>query len=69
MVSAWPEQPETMRTKGGIRITARADDDRYVRLIIFGIEVAMTADESHELRDLLQAAELATERTEEDSDA
>jgi len=65
---SWPAQPETMRTKGGVRITARADDDRYVRLVIFGIEAALTPDESHRLRDLLQAAELAAERAQEGND-
>jgi hypothetical protein len=62
-----PEQPETMRTKRGTRITARRGRDG-VCLFIFGIEVDMTADESHQLRDLLHAAELAASR-EGDDDA
>jgi hypothetical protein len=62
-----PEQPETMRTKRGTRITARRGRDG-VCLFIFGIEVDMTGDESHQLRDLLHAAELAAKRQEGNDD-
>ena len=71
------EQREMMRTKRGMRITARPkrDDSGHiirgagVMMILFGIEIDMTADESRQLRDMLQAAELASERDEGDEDA
>ena len=51
-----------MRTRGGVRITARPRQDQNVAAVIMGIEIPLTIDESHELRDLLQAAELDAAR-------
>ena len=52
-----------MRTKRGVRIAARPASDRNgVVLVVFGVEIRMTGDESHHLRDLLQDAELRAER-------
>jgi hypothetical protein len=59
----WADQPGAMRTRGGVRITARPGNAALIGssdviLVIFGIEVKLTGDESHQLRDVLQAAEL-----------
>jgi hypothetical protein len=62
MIAKWPDQPEVMQTRKGRRIIARPSEDGGICLIIFNIEMTLTADESHQLRDLLQAAELAAER-------
>jgi hypothetical protein len=65
------EIPEMMRTKRGSRLVARAgsrDDNGDVVLVVAGIELHMTADESHQLRDLLQAAEIEHQRREETGD-
>ena len=54
-----------MRTSGGVRIAARPMDDPggyAVAAVILGIEIKLTADESHELRDLLHDAELRAAR-------
>lgn len=53
--------PEIMTTRKGRRIIARPDAEGVV-LTIFNIEVTLTPDEAHQLRDLIQAAELAHER-------
>ena len=42
----WPAQPETMQTAKGRRITARPGATGGVALVIFGIEITMTADET-----------------------
>ena len=51
-----------MRTRGGVRITARPVDDQNVAAVILGIEIQLTIDESHGVRDILQAAELRAAR-------
>jgi hypothetical protein len=51
-----------MRTRGGVRITARpgagADIPGGVVMVMFGMFLDLTSDESHQLRDLLHDAEV-----------
>lgn len=51
-----------MRTRGGVRITARpgtgADIPGGVVIVMFGMFLDLTADESHQFRDLLHDAEV-----------
>ena len=51
-----------MRTRGGVRIAARPEPGQSVTAVILGIEIPLTIDESHEIRDILQAAELRAAR-------
>ena len=51
-----------MQTRGGVRIAARPRDDKNVLAVIMGIEIPLTLDESHGVRDILQAAELRAAR-------
>ena len=61
-----------MRTRGGVRIAARPLDiadqplsDRNVAAVaavLMGIEIKLTVDESHALRDMLHDAELRAAR-------
>ena len=53
--------PEIMTTRKGRRIIARPAAEGVV-LTIFNIEVTLTPDESHQLRDILLDAELRHER-------
>jgi hypothetical protein len=60
-----PDQPEMMRTGRGVRIIARPateNDAEDVYLIVAGIAIGLELEESHRLRDLLQAAELTVKR-------
>jgi len=54
-----------MRTSGGARIAVRpptTETGPAVAAVILGLEIGLTVDESHALRDLLQAAELRAAR-------
>ena len=51
-----------MRTRGGVRIAARPTGDAAVAAVLMGIEIKLTVDESHQLRDLLHDAELRAAR-------
>jgi hypothetical protein len=51
-----------MRTSGGVRIAARPASDGNVAAVLVGIEIKLTPDESHQLRDILQAAEIDAAR-------
>jgi hypothetical protein len=53
-----------MRTARGIRIAVRPAPLGQVILSIVGIEVGMTLDEAHQLRDMIQTAELQSQRGE-----
>jgi hypothetical protein len=57
-----PVPAGVMRTRGGVRITARPVDDQNVTAVIFGIEIQLTIDESHALRDMFHDAELRAAR-------
>jgi hypothetical protein len=54
-----------MRTSGGVRIAARpltTEAGPVVAAVILGLEIGLTIDESHALRDLLHDAELRAAR-------
>ena len=54
-----------MRTRGGVRITARPINDvtgPAVAAVMLGIEATLTLDESRALRDMLHDAELRAAR-------
>jgi hypothetical protein len=55
-----------MRTRGGVRIAVcpgySTTGEPIAVLTICGVRFPLTADESHELRDILQAAELDAAR-------
>jgi hypothetical protein len=51
-----------MRTRGGVRIAARPEPGQSVTAVILGIEIRLTLDESHEIRDILHDAELRAAR-------
>ena len=51
-----------MRTRGGVRIAARPGGDATVAAVLMGIEINLTVDESHQLRDILHDAELRAAR-------
>jgi hypothetical protein len=59
-----PQPDGMMRTARGIRIAVRPAPGGEIVLTIFGIEVGMALDESHQLRDMVQAAELQSQRGE-----
>ena len=61
------KQTDMMRTMTGTRLVVRASGlaDGRVILVVTGIEILMTPDESHQLRDRLQAAELELARMDE----
>lgn len=62
MSERWPDQPEMMVTRKGIRMIARRGPDG-VCLLISGIEWNLAPAESRMLRTLLEAAEQAHART------
>jgi hypothetical protein len=51
-----------MRTRGGVRITARPETGPAVAAVIMGIQITLTPGESHQLRDLLHDAEVRAAR-------
>jgi hypothetical protein len=51
-----------MLTRGGARIAARPEPGPAVTAVILGIQITLTPDESHQLRDLLHDAELRAAR-------
>lgn len=51
-----------MRTRGGVRIAARPLTTGSIAAVLVGIEIELTIDESHGVRDILQAAELRAAR-------
>jgi hypothetical protein len=59
-----PQPDGMMRTARGIRIAARPAPRGRVILVVFSIEIDMTLDESHQLRDMIQTAEVQSMRGE-----
>jgi hypothetical protein len=59
-----PQPDGMMRTAHGIRIAVRPAPLGKVVMSIVGIEIAMTLDEAHQLRDMIQTAELQSQRGE-----
>jgi hypothetical protein len=59
-----PQPDGMMRTARGIRIAARPAPGGNIILVIFGIEVGMTLDEAHQLRDIIVDAEIDSQRGE-----
>jgi hypothetical protein len=51
-----------MRTRGGVRVAARPGGDATIAAVLMGIEIKLTVDESHTLRDMLHDAELRAAR-------
>jgi hypothetical protein len=58
-----PQPDGMMRTARGIRIAVRPEGGQVI-LTMFGIEVEMALDESHQLRDMIQTAEIQSMRGE-----
>jgi hypothetical protein len=59
-----PQPDGMMRTARGIRIAVRPAPAGEIVISIFGIEVGMALDEARQLRDMIQAAELQSQRGE-----
>ena len=51
-----------MRTRGGVRIAARPASTGTIAAVLVGIEIELTIDDSHTLRDILHDAELRAAR-------
>jgi hypothetical protein len=62
MAMSSPVPAGMMRTSGGVRIAARPASPGTIAAVLIGIEIKLTVDESHQLRDILHDAELRAAR-------